>query len=165
MQTHFITERLTMEPLAEKHNLFIIELLNTDGWIKFIGDRNIHSTEDALKYIERINNNATINYWVVTHTAENAFIGLVTLIKRDYLQHHDIGFAFLPQFSGHGYAYEASNKLLHHLLVDKGHTTIEACTLPENIASIKLIEKLGLNFKEQISHNNELLSIYSISKL
>ncbi len=164
MQTHFTTERLMLEPLAENHNQFIFELLNTEGWLKFIGDRNIHSTNDALKYIERINNNATIKYWVVSNKEDNKFIGLVILIKRDYLQHYDIGLAFLPQFNGNGYAYEAANALLAYLLKDGGYKNIEACILPENTFSIKLLEKLGLKFKEQITHDNELLSIYCISQ-
>lgn len=42
-------------------------------------------------------------------------IGLVTLIKRDYLDFNDIGFAFLPTYFSNGYAYEATKTVLENL--------------------------------------------------
>ena len=111
MQLNFTTERLNLQPLNKNHAAFIFELLNTVGWLKFIGNRYIHTNIDAVNYIERINSNTAIKYWAVHSKLSNEAIGLVTLIKRDYLQNSDIGFAFLPKFSGNGFAYEASNSL------------------------------------------------------
>ncbi|MBL0146739.1 MAG: hypothetical protein IPP48_14425 [Chitinophagaceae bacterium] len=81
MQTNFTTERLQLEPLTHKHAAFIFELVNTSGWIKYIGDRNVYTTENAIEYIEKINNNEAIRYWVVNCIYENLAIGLVTLIR------------------------------------------------------------------------------------
>jgi ribosomal-protein-alanine N-acetyltransferase len=159
------TERLLLERLNSNHNALILELLNTSGWIKFIGDRNVHSIEDANNYINKINCNTSIAYWAVTLKETSQPLGLVTLIQRDYLQNPDIGFAFLPQFNGNGYAYEAANALLNFLTNEAGINTIEACTLPDNASSIKLLEKLGLQFIEQITHENDLLSIYRYTKV
>jgi [ribosomal protein S5]-alanine N-acetyltransferase len=158
------TERLLLERLKATHNNLILELLNTDGWIKFIGDRNVHSIEDANNYIKKINSNINIAYWAVTIVESNTPIGLVTLIQRDYLQHPDIGFAFLPNFNGNGYAYEAAKSLLHCLVSKENIKIIEACTLPNNFSSIKLLEKLGLAYKTQITNNGDFLSIYSYHK-
>jgi [ribosomal protein S5]-alanine N-acetyltransferase len=159
------TERLILQRLNNSFAPLIFELLNTQGWIKFIGDRNVHNIEDANNYINKINSNQNIAYWAVTIASTNTPIGLVTLIKRDYLNHPDIGFAFLPQYNGQGYAFEAANALLHFLTNNAGYNTIEACTLPDNVTSIKLLEKLGLQFTSQITHKNDLLSIYSYTKV
>jgi [ribosomal protein S5]-alanine N-acetyltransferase len=159
------TERLLLERLNTNHHTLILELLNTHGWIKFIGDRNVHSIEEANNYIDKINKNTNIAYWAVTLKETNQPIGLVTLIKRDYLQHPDIGFAFLPQYIGNGYAFEAANTLINFLTNEAGINTIDACTLPDNVSSIKLLEKLGLQFTEQITHENDLLSIYRYTKV
>lgn len=157
------TTWLFIEPLSEKDASFIFELLNTDGWIKYIGNRNINSRTDAITYIQKINENPDITYWTVTLKETRAPIGLITLIKRDYLNFNDIGFAFLPAFSQKGYAYEAAKAVLHNLAEHRMIENILAITLPENKSSIKLIEKLGLKFEKTIEHDNEKLQLYSAS--
>jgi RimJ/RimL family protein N-acetyltransferase len=157
----FITERLFIEPLANKDSDFIFELLNTDGWIKFIGNRNINSNDDAVAYIEKIKENKNINYWTVNLKETNSSIGLVTLIKRDYLEHPDIGFAFLPGFYNKGYAYEAAKAVLTDLITDNTITNILAITLPGNNSSIRLLRKLGLSFDKEMERDKETLHIYS----
>lgn len=47
----FQTVRLILEPTSEKDAPFIFELMNTPKWIKYIGDRNVNSIEEAKEYI------------------------------------------------------------------------------------------------------------------
>ena len=158
-----LTDRLLLEPLSENDDEFVMELVNTSEWIKFIGNRNIHSKIDALEYIKKINSNQNIIYWTVKLKDAKSLIGIVTLIKRDYLEHKDIGFAFLPNFSNKGYAYEATNAVLTHLAKYNAFTDILASTLPENISSIKLLRKLGLRFEKEMEIENQKLHIYRAS--
>jgi RimJ/RimL family protein N-acetyltransferase len=160
MQDTFSTERLQLGPLYPGHTAFIKDLLNTEGWIRFIGNRNIHSEEDALAYIQKILANPNVKYWLVQLKENNTGIGIVTFIQRDYLDHPDIGFAFLPQYAGKGYAYEASKEVLNVLL--KSISIIYATTVPENSSSIQLLEKLGLKFEKEIEVENEKLFLYKI---
>lgn len=155
------TKRLLIEPLTENDKLFILELVNTDGWIKFIGNRNIKSEFDAISYIQKINNNTNLTYWVVKLIETNDAIGLVTFIKRDYLEYNDIGFAFLPNFFGQGYAFEASKAVLNFLINNHNLSQILATTIPENIDSISLLKKLGFRFEKSIEIENEILHVYN----
>ena len=155
-----VNNRLELCNLENSDNVFIMELLNTDGWIHFIGDRNIHTLQDADKYIQKIKFNQNINYWVVKHKETKIPLGIVSFIKRDYLDHHDIGFAFLPQFSNQGFAFEAVNAVLEKLVQDDEHSTILATTIPENIKSITLLLKLGFIFEKQIENDGEKLGVY-----
>ena len=98
MFTKISTERLSLDLLAPADAEFMQELLNTKGWLQFIGDRNIHSKEDAIKYINKINTTPNFYYWTVRLTDTHEPIGIISFIKRDYLEHFDIGFAFLPQY-------------------------------------------------------------------
>jgi len=158
----FTTERLTLKPLDNSDANFILELVNTDGWLTFIGNKNINSIEDATAYIQKINDNENINYWSVKLKDTSLPVGLITLIKRDYLEYQDIGFAFLPAFYNKGYAFEAANTILSHLK-SKNIKTINAVTLPANNISIKLIQKLGLRFEKEIENENIILQVYSAS--
>ena len=163
MQTNYETERLSLSQLNLTDSKFISELVNTPEWIKFIGDRNINNDEDARAYIQRLIDNPNINYWVVRKSDEQIPIGIVTFIKRDYLEHHDIGFAFLTKHTKQGYAFEATSAVLNDLKNDAAHSQILATTIKENINSIQLLEKLGFRFDREIKVEDEMLLVYSIS--
>lgn len=164
MQTNYKTDRLLLRTLTAADAPFIFDLVNTAGWIKFIGDRNIQSNEDAERYIQKILSNADISYRVVTLQDTQTAVGVVTLIKRDYLDHHDIGFAFLPAYAKQGYAFEASAAVLDDLFKSNQHQTILATTLKENLSSIQLLQKLGFVFSKEIINENDTLQLFSINK-
>lgn len=160
----FKTDRLLITPLSENDSGFIMELVNTEGWIRFIGNRNIGSATDAIAYIQKINNNENVQYWTVNLLETSSSIGIVTLIKRDYLEYNDIGFAFLPAFHNMGYAYEAVKTVLAGLFSQNLITEILAATLPENTKSIRLLKRLGLMFEKQFEIDNQTLELYIASK-
>ena len=161
MQIAFKTDRLLLTALSLDDAIFIFELVNTAEWIQFIGNRKVEDLGDAKAYIQKLIDNPTINYWVVKLQNDGQSIGVITLLKRDYLEHPDIGFAFLPRFSHQGYAFEASSVVLKKLLESTDYQYILAATLPENANSIKLLEKLGLHFEKEFLRNNDTLRLYS----
>ena len=63
----------------------------------------------------------------------------------------DIGFAFLPQHEGKGYAYESAVRLKQAALEDFGIKQILGITSKANLASQKLLLKLGLQFERTIT--------------
>lgn len=163
MKTSIITDRLLIGPLALTDAKFIVELVNSKGWLEFIGYRNVHSEDDAVAYIQKINDNPAVTYWVVRLNETGSAAGVVTLIKRDYLEHHDIGFAFLPMFAGKGYAFEATKAVLSEIINNATHSHMLATTMATNYGSIKLLEKLGLKFEKEIEVENKILQLYSAS--
>lgn len=154
------TERLIIQPIGIADAAFIYTLVNTDAWKRYIGDRHVDTLDDAISYIARVMENPATNFKVVRRLEDECRIGIVTLIKRAYLPHHDIGFAFLPQYAGKGYAYEAAYALLEDVRNDAAHTHILATTIPGNERSIHLLEKLGLKFRDKLSLNGEQLLLY-----
>ncbi len=154
------TSRLLLKLMTIEDYQFIKTLVNTEGWITFIGDRKVNTDEDSKNYIQKLLDNKNINYWVVTLKSNLTPIGVITLIKRDALEFQDLGFAFLPEFGGKGYAFEASAFLLDELKSSVPNQTISAITIPENNKSIMLLEKLGFIFKEKTVIENETLFVY-----
>ena len=88
-QKDFFTERLIIGQLDNSSIAFVQELTNSEGWLKFIGDRNIHSPEQAKDYIEKIDKSLTAKYWKVSLKENQIPIGVITLIQRDYLDDLD----------------------------------------------------------------------------
>ena len=163
MQASIITDRLSISFLTINDHSFIVELLNSKGWIEFIGDKNINSKNAAILYIKKILGTQGCNYWVVRLKDNNTPIGIISFMKRDYLKHPDIGFAFLPQFMGNGYAYEGAKDVLQRLSKNPDNKIILATTVPQNIRSAKLLKKLGLHFDEEIEIRNKILNVYSFT--
>jgi len=158
------SERLNLSKLREEDAAFVQRLVNTNGWLQFIGDRNVHSFDDAVAYVRRISSSPDIYYWVTSVKKTTTPIGIVTLIKREYLPHFDIGFAFLPEYGGQGYAYEAASEIMTRLKDFPAYHPILATTVPNNVQSIKLLIKLGLQFEREIEVEKERLQVYSSEK-
>lgn len=164
------TERLTLRELIIDDTEFIIELVNSPGWLKFIGDRNIKTTEQAIAYLENgpiksYRDNGFGLAMVETKDAKKQ-IGMCGIIKRDSLDSPDIGFAFLPEFTGKGYAFEIASATLAFATHQLKLPVICAITVPGNVHSIKLLEKIGLKFIKTInSPENEELLLYSNEKI
>jgi ribosomal-protein-alanine N-acetyltransferase len=113
MKNNYSTDRLLLNEINLKDAEFILELVNTPEWIKFIGDRNVGDITDANEYIQKIISNPNAHFWVVRIRDQQIPIGIITFIKRDFLDHHDIGFAFLAKYTKKGYAYEATITVLN----------------------------------------------------
>jgi RimJ/RimL family protein N-acetyltransferase len=157
------TSRLELRELNTSNTEFIFRLINTSSWIKYIGERNIKTLEDAEAYIKKIIDNPNITYWVIYLRGQLLPIGIISLVKRDYLEHADIGFALLPEYVKKGYAAEATRKVLEFLGKSSLHSKILAITLKENPQSIQLLEKLGMKLDREIENEKERLLVYSIS--
>jgi RimJ/RimL family protein N-acetyltransferase len=98
---------------------------------------------------------------VETKEDRNA-IGMCGIIKRDNMENPDIGFALLPASYGKGYAVEIANATLSYAIHELGIPKVAAITLPGNIKSIKLLERIGFKLIKTInSDNNEELLLYS----
>jgi RimJ/RimL family protein N-acetyltransferase len=78
-----------------------------------------------------------------------AVAGMCGLIKRDTLPDADVGYAFLPEFRGKGYAYEAAAAVLDHGNRTFGLKRILAIVSPDNANSIRVLEKAGMKFERQ----------------
>lgn len=158
---YFETARLQLNKLSYVDSEFFLELVNSPEWLTYIGDRKIRTTKDARAQIKKIKNNPDANYWVVRLKDQLIPIGIITFIKRSYLEHYDIGFAFFSRYGGRGYAFEATTAVLKDVLTNKKYLLILAITVAENANSIKLIEKLGLGFWKKIQVESDHLLLYS----
>lgn len=150
------TDRLVIRRMSAADAEFMLLLLNEPSWLRFIGDRGVKTVEDAKNYIERgpVDMYARLGYgFCVVESRESARpMGVCGLAKRDYLDGVDIGFAFLPQHWGHGYAYEAAAAVLQYAQGELGLTRVLATTRADNASSQKLLQKLGLRYERLIAH-------------
>jgi RimJ/RimL family protein N-acetyltransferase len=149
------TERLTLRRANLGDAEFILRLLNEPSFLRFIGDRRVRTLPDAERYIaDRLIASYERNgfgLWVVERRDAAGPIGICGLVKRDTLPDPDIGFAFLPEFWGRGFAFESAAGVRRYALDVLALTRLLAITNPDNSASIRIVEKLGLVFDRSLS--------------
>lgn len=158
------TKRLRLREFTLDDTRFIIELLNSPGWIEFIGDRNVKTEEQAIQYLQNgpLKSYLQNGYGLsMVETKDGQPIGMCGILKRETLENPDIGFAFLKEFTGKGYAYEIANATLSYAMSNLKIPKISAITLPNNIRSCRLLEKIGMKFiKSFLSEKNEELLLF-----
>ena len=162
------TPRLVIREFTSRDPEFIVRLLNTPQWLQYIGDRKVKTKKDALKYLEngpiKSYHEHGFGLYLVALRDENISIGMCGLIKRDALEDVDIGFAFLPEFYGKGYAYESAISVVNHAR-SLGLKRVVAITLPDNESSIRLLKKINMNFEKmfQLPNDEKELMLFSIN--
>lgn len=149
------TERLVVRRLTTHDALFVLSLVNDPDWLRYIGNKGVHTLDDARDYIAGgpMQSYAEHDFgqYLVELKNEAIPIGLCGLKKRDGLDHPDLGFAFLPAYRGLGYAHEACNGIMTQLQEKFGYIHLLAITSLDNFRSIRLLEKLGMRLDRLIT--------------
>lgn len=162
------TARLKLRMINEFDAAFIQKLYSSEDFLRFIGDKQINSLDNAAEYIQNNILNMYLEKGVCLLLVEEKEtgqpIGVCGLIKRDTLEAHDIGYGFLPEFYGKGYAFEASQAIIQQAKHKPDIDHVVAITTSDNIRSIKLLESLGFTFQrvEEILSEEVNLNLYGL---
>ncbi|CAI8152418.1 MAG: Uncharacterised protein [Pseudidiomarina mangrovi] len=159
-----ITERLSIRPFTLNDAEFIVNLLNQPSFILNIADKQVRTVADAENYLR---NGPLASYQQygfglcrVALKQSDTPIGMCGLLKRPELPYADIGYALLPEFCGHGYAFEAAQAVLKSTHGAHQLATILAITKPNNTSSNKLLMKLGFQAQGQLEIYGEQNNLY-----
>ena len=161
------TDRLILRRFVVEDAEFILGLLNEPSFLQFIGDRGVRTVDEAREYIR---NGPIASYerhgfgLMVTELKDDGTpIGMCGLLKRESLDDPDIGFAFLPDFWGKGYAYEAASAVMDYAKAVLSLSRIVAITVEGNFGSIHILEKLGMHFERltQLDEDDTELRLYA----
>ncbi|GAA4271368.1 GNAT family N-acetyltransferase [Aquimarina gracilis] len=148
------TERLCLREFHVEDADFILKLVNSPNWIKFIGDKGVKTIEDAISYlvdgpIKSYKENG-FGLWLVQLRDSKVPIGMCGLVNREILEDVDIGFALLPDYMNKGYGFESANAVMNYAKNVLKISRIVAITDEDNTSSIKLLQKLGLSLEKKL---------------
>jgi [ribosomal protein S5]-alanine N-acetyltransferase len=141
------TDRLRLRPLTALDAMFVHRLMNDEAWLANIGDRGIRSPLEARLYLEEgpwtRYADLGFGFYAVELQCGLQPMGVCGLAKRPHLDAPDIGFAFLPEYRGAGYALEAARAVLD-FAASLGLSRIVATTRPSNDGAKRILRLLQM---------------------
>ena len=153
------SERLILSEFTKNDASFFYELANDPDFIKYIGDRNVNTILDAEKYIaDNIIPSYTLHgfgFYIVRLKENGTSIGMCGLIKRDWMDYIEVGYAFLTKSRGKGYAIESCIAIKKYAKDHLKIAKLAAITDIHNDRSGNLLEKLGFEYNRLITYPGE----------
>ena len=149
MQIIFQTPRLNLRQFTEADASLILSLNSDPEIVKYVHEPILKTEGQAEKILQDIilpqyKNN--LGRWAI-HTKDNMeFIGWCGLKYRPELDEIDLGYRLMQKAWGKGYATEAAQHSLDHGFKNLQLKLITGRAHIENIASYKILEKIGMNF-------------------
>ena len=148
------TKNLMLRQVSPDDAQFIFALLNDPAFIRNIGDRGVRTLDNARNYIK---NRLVASYekfgfgmYLAILKDSGDATGLCGLVKRDGLDDVDIGYSFLPQYRSKGYATESALAVKEYAKSVIRLKRLVAITDPANRGSIRVLEKIGLEFEKMV---------------
>ena len=90
-----------------------------------------------------------LRFWVYEKSQPGQIIGTVSFhnIKREFYQRCELGYKFDQRYWGRGYARESISKCIQVAFEELRLHRMEACVLPKNTASRRLLKSLGFELE------------------
>lgn len=142
------TERLILRELNSNDALSFYDLNNNPNVIKYTGNLPFESVEKARDFLlsYRDYDENGFGRWAVIEKATEKFLGWCGL---KYSKETDIGFRFFEEYWNKGFATESAKVCLDYGFNEFHLSKIVGRVMAENIASIKVLEKLGLVYDRE----------------
>ena len=151
------TERLTLRHLRIEDAEDLYRIYSSPETMKFMG-RGSASVEEAgghiQKHIEKYYNNYGFGLWATVLKENNSLIGRCGLLYEDIEGIKDLELAYLldSYYWGQGLATEAARSIIKIGFDKYNFKRIIAVINPQNTASIRVAEKVGMNYEREIAH-------------
>lgn len=158
------TNRLYLREMsiADAENLY---LLNLDfDVLKYTGDVPFKNIDEAKTFLENYDHYKKFNFgrWAVINKIDNDFLGWCGLKYSQDVDEIDLGFRFFKKHWQKGYATESAKACIDIAFNKFRISTIVGRAMKENIASIKVLEKIGLRYYKPYAFDGEEGVIYKI---
>jgi RimJ/RimL family protein N-acetyltransferase len=155
------TDRLIVRELALSDAAELAPLLGDPEVMRF-SIKGVHTLEDTCAMIAQcISSYEKFGFgqWGLVHKDSSTLIGYcgLGLLALDGTQQTEIGYRLLRSRWGQGFATEAAAHVLGYGFEQLGLQTIIAIVQAENVASVRVVRKIGLSyFKETRYHQREV---------
>lgn len=172
MNLKFETERLILRPLelSDVDDMFAMD--SNPNVHLYLGNNPLKTKEESLGYLKNIQNQYKengIGRFAMIKKDSNEFIGwcgikFITEEENNHSHFYEIGYRLKEEFWGKGYAYEAAKKWCDYAFNTLKVDTLYASAHIDNKGSRRILEKIGLQLKNEYVWNNSIPCVWYASK-
>jgi len=158
------TERLIMRPIIPTDAEAMYRLNLDPDVIRYTGDVAFKSVEDSFEFYSNYDDYARtrMGRFSTFLKSDNTFLGWCGLKQIE--EQVDLGYRFLKAHWGKGYATESSIASLDYGFNEIGLDKVIAHAIKENVASYKVMEKLGMRFVKDMIYDGADAVMYEINR-
>ena len=153
------TERLLIRGWTEDDIDPYADMASDPEVMRYIGNGEPRGRDYAEEFVRRMIRLHEERGWIrfaIEHGETGRFMGFCGYEMQDEVL--DFGWRYARQFWGGGYGSEASLAVLGIGRETYGLTGIESQSYPENVGSIRIIEKLGMTYlRESVSFGRRIV--------
>ena len=161
------TPRLIIRRMTDDDQDDLYRLNSDPEVMKHIGNGTADTFDEVKAGLERIKSyyhrHPGFGIWALETKKEKTFIGLCMLKYLNGTPEVEVGYRLLPGHWRRGYAMEAADALVRYGKDILGLKRIVATCYSENIPSVRIIEKLGLQFEREETYEGRTRNFYSIN--
>jgi ribosomal-protein-alanine N-acetyltransferase len=157
------TQRTLLLPLIESDFQDVQELYSSTDVRRYLGG-SISKDDFPEKFREMLQATTPEMYWTVRKKQNRSFVGLVSISKYHDQMNYEISYEFRKEYWGRGLGTEVIRAVLAYAFSSLGLAELYAETQSANLASIRLLEKVGFQFLMSLKRFGEQQALYSISK-
>lgn len=167
MKVIFETDRLLIREFAEEDAESFFKLNSDPEVLRFVPDKPLLNVEQARQLLieHPIADYRKYGFGrgacILKSTGEQ--IGFAGLKYLEELGEVDVAYRLLPSHWGSGFATEAALASVHYGFAHLGLKRIIGLVMPENVASVRVLEKAGLHYAEAVTFWERDFSKYVIT--
>jgi ribosomal-protein-alanine N-acetyltransferase len=161
------TERLFLREFTIEDAQLLIDLNSNSNVTRYTGDGPVESIKKAKEILENIifpQYKNKMGRWAVHLKSTNQFIGWCGLKFIEDLNEIDLGYRFFEEHWGKGYATESAKAILAYGFKTLQLQEIVARASTENTNSIKVLEKVGMQFIKEDDEDGDKTFKYLLTK-
>lgn len=139
--------------------------LRTDPEVRrYLGDQSRERVEQRLQYYISHYEPHGFGVWAVILKETGQMIGWCGLMFLDETPEVEVGYGVAREYWGKGLMTEAAHACLRYGFEKVGLERIVAVAMPENQASRRIMEKLGMRYEKMVHHYGHDLVYYAIGR-
>ncbi len=158
------TNRFLLRELSVEDSENFYKLNLNPNVIKYTGDKAFKNVSEAEFFLTNYKDYKINGFgrWAVIDKTNGEFLGWCGLKYVEKLNETDIGFRFFEEYWNKGYATESAKACIKYGFENLNLKTIVGRAMAENLASIKVLEKLGLKYEKEFNFDEHKGLIYKI---
>ena len=161
------TERLTMREMGRDDASNLLGIFEDPVAMRYYpSTKGRRETQEWISWNLRSYEEDGIGLWIVESKGSGRFLGEcgLTMQEVEGVREPEVGYHFLREHWGQGFATEAAAASLEYGFDSKGYDRIICLPAADNLPSRRVAERLGMALEREVERHGQRVCVYAIER-